>query len=184
LLRILLGGVPRTVDGLLGNDGTQSRYSLDNPMTVPPFDLAQAHRWFGIEFNNAAWELVESPSRTPAETERMLRLAQASFLHWEAVGTPANQQRSLTLLSLAHAVAGLGARAVDLAKQCIELGELHDDLLTQFDRAAEASCMAVGLRSNRMPDDALPWEKKAKALAVTLDDDDRSVIQRLLTLSE
>jgi hypothetical protein len=60
-------------------------------MSAPPFELPKAHRWFGIEFNNAAWELVEAPSRTKSETERMLRLAHASCLHWESVGTPANQ---------------------------------------------------------------------------------------------
>jgi len=147
----------------------------------PPFDLPQAHRWFGIEFNNAAWELVEAATRTKAETERMLRLAHASCLHWESVGTPANEQRGLVLLAMAHAVAGLGGRAVALAQQAIELGETHDELLTPFDRAAASTCMATALRSNRELKDLPAWEAKVQALIATLDADDRPVIQRMLT---
>ncbi len=149
-------------------------------MSAPPFDLAQAHRSFAIEFNNAAWELVEAPSRTPAETERMLRLAHGSCLHWEAVGTPANTQRGLVLLAMAHAVAGLGNRAVNLAQQALELGNTHDDLLTPFDRAAATACMATALRSDGELQDVPAWEAKTKCLAVNLDEDDRTVIHRLL----
>jgi hypothetical protein len=147
----------------------------------PPFELSKAHRWFGIEFNNAAWELVEAASRTPAETERMLRLAHASCLHWEAVGTLANTQRGLVLLAMAHAVAGLGSRAVELAQQAIALGESHDDLLTPFDRAAAAACMATALRGQGDLHDMPAWEAKTNALAANLDEDDRTVIQRLLS---
>src|SRR5262245_13067406 len=150
-------------------------------MSAPPFDLPKAHRWFGIEFNNAAWELVEAPSRTKSETERMLRLAHASCLHWESVGTPANQQRGLVLLAMAHAVAGLESRAVELATQVIELGQAHDDLLSAFDRAAAAACMATALRSNGQLEEAADWATRTRSLAATVEDDDRSMIERLLT---
>jgi hypothetical protein len=152
-------------------------------MSAPPVDLPQAHRWFGIEFNNAAWDLVEAPARTAAETERMLRLAHASCLHWESIGTPANEQRGLVLLTMAHAVAGIGPRAVDLAKRCLEVGQAHDELLTPFDRAAAVASMATALRSNRQPAEATEWETKARALMAQLEGDDRPVIQRMLTAS-
>jgi len=111
----------------------------------------------------------------------MLRLAHASCLHWESVGTPANQQRGLVLLAMAHAVAGLGCRAVELAMQAIELGQVHDDLLSGFDRAAAAATMATALRSSGQPQDAPDWVTRAQSLAATLEDDDRSMIERLLT---
>ena len=38
-------------------------------MTAHPFDLAKAHRWFAVEFNNLAWELYELPARTAEETD-------------------------------------------------------------------------------------------------------------------
>jgi len=151
-------------------------------MPTPPFDLSQANCWFGIEFNNAAWELVEAPSRTADETERMLRLAHASCLHWESVGTPANEQRGLVLLAMAHAVAGLGTRAVELARCCLAIVKVHDNLLTPFDRAAAAACMATALRSHGQHSEAAEWNAKAQALALALEEDDRPVIGRMLTV--
>jgi hypothetical protein len=152
-------------------------------MPTAPFDLAQANRWFGIEFNNAAWDLLEAPSRTADETERMLRLAHASCLHWESVGTPANEQRGLVLLAMAHALAGLGARAVALAECCLAVGKVHDGLLTPFDRAAAAACMSTALRSNGKSADASVWEGTTRELLAALEDDDRIVIQRMLRTS-
>ena len=149
-------------------------------MPTAPFDLAQANRWFGIEFNNAAWDLLEAPSRTADETERMLRLAHASCLHWESIGTPANEQRGLVLLAMAHAVAGLGHRAVALARGSVALGEAHDDLLTPFDRAAAAACMATALRSDGKSADASDWESRTQSLAAALEEDDRIVIRRMV----
>ncbi len=152
-------------------------------MSAPSFDLSQAHRWFGIEFNNTAWDLVEAPVRTAAETERMLCLAHASCLHWASIGTPANEQRGLVLLALAHAVAGIGTRAVELAKRCLDVGTSHNELLTPFDRAAAAAVMATALRSNHRPADAREWETNARSLLAQVEEDDRPVIQRILTAS-
>ena len=149
-------------------------------MPTAPFDVPQANRWFGIEFNNAAWDLLEASSRTADETERMLRLAHASCLHWESIGTPANQQRGLVLLAMAHAVAGLGARAVALAERCLAVGNAHDRLLTSFDRAAAAACMARALRSNGKSADAADWECRTQSLAAALEEDDRKVVERML----
>ncbi|NJM49445.1 MAG: hypothetical protein HC860_27425 [Alkalinema sp. RU_4_3] len=36
-------------------------------MSQPPFDVAVAHRWFAVEFNNRAWDLVEKTDRTADE---------------------------------------------------------------------------------------------------------------------
>jgi hypothetical protein len=149
-------------------------------MPTAPFDVPQANRWFGVEFNNAAWDLIEAPSRTADETERLLRLAHASCLHWESIGTPANEQRGLVLLTMAHSVAGLGARAVALAEWCLAVGNAHDNLLTPFDRAAAAACMARALSSMGRSADAADWESQSQFLAAALEKDDRSVIQRML----
>src|SRR5262249_26755760 len=97
------------------------------------------------------------------------------------IGTPANTQRGLVLLAMAHAVAGLGSRAVELAQQAVEVGQSHDDLLTPFDRAAAAACMATALRSKGDLRDVPTWEAKTNSLAGDLDEDDRTVIQRLLS---
>lgn len=50
-------------------------------MNPPPFDLAQAHRWFAIALNNTAWELVELPERTDEQAQRMIHAAHAACYH-------------------------------------------------------------------------------------------------------
>jgi len=34
-------------------------------MAEPSFDLAAAHRWFGVELNNGTWDALTSGSVTP-----------------------------------------------------------------------------------------------------------------------
>jgi hypothetical protein len=48
-------------------------------MADPPFDIEHAHRWFAVELNNIAWNLVESPHRSPTDNERMINAAHAAF---------------------------------------------------------------------------------------------------------
>lgn len=150
-------------------------------MSEPAFDLAAAHRWFAIEFNNAAWDLVESAGRSPEEAERMLHLAHAACLHWLEAGKPVNHMRALSLLAHAHACAGSGRLAVGFARRCAEIG-LELDNQTPFDRAGAASAMACALRADGQLHDAQTWESKARQLAAELEDDDRQVIERLLNL--
>ncbi|MFN0019032.1 MAG: hypothetical protein ACKVP0_12280 [Pirellulaceae bacterium] len=68
-------------------------------MADAPFDLAKAQRWFAIECNNAAWELLDKPGRTADETERLLHVAHASVHHWLAAGNAMNQLRGVVLLA-------------------------------------------------------------------------------------
>ena len=41
-------------------------------MATPPFDLARAHRWFAVELNNLAWDLVEAQERSASDIARMI----------------------------------------------------------------------------------------------------------------
>jgi hypothetical protein len=51
-------------------------------VAAPSFDLQQAHRYFSAECFNRAWDLIDKPSRTPAEDETMLQLGLSSLWHW------------------------------------------------------------------------------------------------------
>ncbi len=51
-------------------------------MAEPTFDLYQAHRYFSAECFNRAWDLIDKPSRTPAEDETMLQFGLTSLWHW------------------------------------------------------------------------------------------------------
>jgi hypothetical protein len=149
-------------------------------MTEPGFDVAVAHRWFAIECNNAAWDLVESSSRAVDDTQRMLDLAHAAAWHWSQVGKPINQLRAVNLLATAYIAAGLSASALQQAERGRQLaGELRD-ALTPFDRACVHGALAAALQlAGRSAESHLEYEI-AYATAGEFDNpDDRAVFERL-----
>lgn len=79
-------------------------------MADAPFDIPRAQRWFAVECNNLAWDLLDKPDRTADETERMLHAAHASVHHWLAVGNELNRLRGMVLLANVYAGAGLAVR--------------------------------------------------------------------------
>jgi tetratricopeptide (TPR) repeat protein len=146
-----------------------------------PMDQASAQRWFAVEFNNEAWNIIESPEKSPDQMERLVHLAHAACLHWSAVGDSLHRQRALDLLAHAYAAAGRGEQAVDYAEQARRLSEQHGDKQTPFDRAEACATMAVALAAAGRRTDAEPWRSKATEASKDLDADDRSVINRILS---
>lgn len=104
-------------------------------MPAAPFDEPTAHRWFAVEFNNQAWELVERSEISPDEVDAMVHLAHATCIHWLSVGSIVNQVRGQSLLATVYSKAGFGEAAVRHAEKCIQLSEVADDQTTPFDRA-------------------------------------------------
>src|SRR5258707_521842 len=119
-------------------------------MSQPPFDLAQAHRWFAIEFNNRAWDLVEQSSRSAEETVEMIHAAHAAAIHWQAVGTKLHAQRAENLLATAYLQAGHSEPALFHAQRGLMLGEQNAAVQTLFDQATTlaAAARAYELASN------------------------------------
>ncbi len=111
-------------------------------MKPPPFDPLPAHRWFAIECNNLAWDLIEAESHTAEDLERMIHAAHASCHHWLRVGAPLNHQRAQCLLATAYAVANFPEAAVRHAERCLALGQETGDEQTPFDRATAYGCAA------------------------------------------
>jgi hypothetical protein len=146
-------------------------------------DQASAERWFAMEFNNEAWNIVESPRRSPEQIERLLHLAHAACLHWSAAGDSLNRQRALDLLTHAYAAAGRGELSVEYAEQARRLSEEHSDKQTPFDRAEACATMAIAHGAAGRLSDADAWRAKALAAATGLEPDDRIVIERLLERS-
>jgi hypothetical protein len=126
-----------------------------------PMDQAGAQRWFAVEFNNEAWNLIEAPHRSPEQVERLLHLAHAACLHWSSVDDSLNRQRALDLLAHAYTTAGRGAQAVEYAEQAWQLGERHCDKQTPFDGAEACATMAVTLAAAGRSADAEDWKKKS-----------------------
>lgn len=148
-------------------------------MAEPPFDLAKANRWFGVEFNNQAWELVEKPSRLGEETQQMIHLAHAALLHWQAVGTALNRQRAECLLATAYTAAREAGLAVRHAERCLSLSAQNEKEESPFDRATALGCAACAhaLAGNAAQGQRL--RTLAGAAAASLDADDRLVYDQL-----
>lgn len=106
-----------------------------NNMADPPFDLDKAHRWFAIELNNRAWDLLEAAELSDARADELVHVAHGSLYHWLQVGTSANHVRALCLLTNACAAAGRGAEAVRYARQCVELSQANAEALADWDFA-------------------------------------------------
>jgi hypothetical protein len=152
-------------------------------MSEPPFDLAKAHRWFAVEFNNVAWELCELPARTAEETERMIDAAHASLQHWRHAGTVLNELRGQVLLATCYVAAGQvegalrhGYRACELIPAAAEAPPF--DLVGAWGSAAGAAALAG------KNDDAQRMRSEALAALARLDDeDDRRVATQLWKLA-
>jgi hypothetical protein len=104
-------------------------------MSEPTFDLAAAHRWFAVEANNAAWELVTREDRTQDEDIQLLDQAHAAAWHWRHAGGAVQAQRAAVLLANAYAAAELPEGAVLHAKRALALLDAHAGELADWDRA-------------------------------------------------
>ena len=133
------------------------------------------HRYFAMECNNRAWELVAQISRTPAECVEMLNSAHASALHWAAVGTELNQMRAKTLLAEVHALSGFGDSALRLASEIrpFFLDRETEDWELAFVHTIYAHAAAVA-RDERGHRSA--YAEAVAAVANIADDEDRKIV--------
>jgi hypothetical protein len=148
-------------------------------MTAPSFPLQEAHRWFAIELNNLAWDLLESTSRSEEENERMVHAAHASTFHWLQVGTTLNHLRAQCLLATVYSALGYGDCALRHAERCLALSEEVGDLQTPFDRASAHGCASVAYACVRAWTRSEEQRKAAAEAAIGLDAEEKAVFESL-----
>lgn len=85
--------------------------------------IDQWHRWFAVECNNRAWDLIDKETRSPEEDREMLYLAYAAAYHWSKVGKPVNDARADVTLAHAHALLGQGEPALEYARRSLAFFE-------------------------------------------------------------
>ena len=112
-------------------------------MTEPSFDLSQAHRWFAVELNNRAWDLVETAELSADDINEMIGVAHAAKIHWQAIGNRLNLLRAECLLATAYVKAQLAQSAVYHAEKCIGYSDQVGDEQTAFDQASTHGCAAA-----------------------------------------
>lgn len=106
-----------------------------------PVDTEKIHRWFAVECNNRAWDLLEN-QRTPEQNIELLHVAHASAHHWAMGGDQLNRARAECVVANAHAALGDGAAALRHAHICIDLNTAAADTCTDWDRAFAADALA------------------------------------------
>jgi hypothetical protein len=149
-------------------------------MNQPKFDLKQANRWFAVELNNLAWNLVEAAERSPADEERMIHAAHAACYHWLEVGNLLNHLRAQCLLATAYTKVRFGQAAVNHAQRCVELSGEAGDTQTAFDRATAHGCASTAYALMGQMDDAIAQHRLAMAAAEGFDDpSEAEVLHRL-----
>lgn len=149
-------------------------------MSSPPFDVAKAHRWFAIELNNRAWDLIESPARTVDEVAEMLSVAHGSRYHWEHAGTTLNHLRAELLVAAAYLAAAKPDLSLAYAQRALVMGEQPNSGATPFDRASIYGALASALSQLGDREQAAGYYRQALEHAAHFEHaDDRAVFDKL-----
>ena len=112
------------------------------------YTIEQAHKFFGIELNQLTWTLLNNPSRTVEEDEKMIHSAHGSHFHWLHCGTKVNEQRGEWLISRVYSVLGIPERAMYHALKCKKLTEDYSNDMCDFDIAYSDEAMARAYACN------------------------------------
>jgi hypothetical protein len=141
------------------------------------------HRFFGVELNNATWDLIErlTPASSLEEQERMLYGAYASCYHWMRVGTAANRARGEHLISRAALAAGMPGLARRHAERCLQLCREHPDVVEDWDVAFAHEALARALAAGGELDGAAVERRLATELAAAVEDEeDRRALEEAM----
>jgi hypothetical protein len=115
--------------------------------TKPEFDTDNAHLWFGVEFNNGIFPLLDKVDRTEEETEKMISMAYASTLHWTNYSkhTVANRARGENMIATALTYAGRKEAAIHHAQRNYEIVFNNINDVSDFDISYALMVMARSL---------------------------------------
>ncbi len=137
---------------------------------------AADHRRLGADLFNRVWTLLETPDRTPAQTDEMIHAAHASRYHWTLGGEPANLARGEWQVARVYSTLGRGEPALWHARRCLELCEAHG--LADWDLAAALEAMARAHATAGNAQEATRYKGRATAaLDGIADPADREVIE-------
>lgn len=151
---------------------------MATPTTTDP---NQWHRYFAVQGNNRAWDLVEQ-SRGAAADPAVLDAAHASAWHWRAIGTELNHMRADMLLAEVHALLGHGKTALAYAEvmKAYFLGKPDTpDWEIAFVHAIHAhAAHAAGQAEVH----AAAYRAASASIAAIADDEDRAVVLKTFAL--
>ena len=113
-----------------------------------PTLTGEQHRRLAADLFNQVWTLIETPDRTPEQTDAMIHAAHASRQHWSlASGAgPENLARGEWQCSRVYSVLGRGEPALWHARRVLEICESNGigdwDLAFAYEALARANTVA------------------------------------------
>ncbi|MBX3095241.1 MAG: hypothetical protein KF812_00100 [Fimbriimonadaceae bacterium] len=145
-------------------------------MAEAPFELSAGHRWFAIESNNAAWDLLSESNRDEDGDEAMIHLAHAALYHWSQVGQPINRLRGYLLLAKAYVETDEVEGALRWADMAIHSLESTPDA-NAFDRVCALAVAAEALSMAGEEEEAVSLAEDAVEAFTGIDDkEERDVL--------
>lgn len=138
------------------------------------------HRILAVNYFNAAWELIDLASRTPAQDRDMLALTFASRQHWQEAGG-ADDNLVVADWQVAHAasLAGLGDLALLFARAAVDRAESSDVPAWLKASTHEGLARAHAAAGDRPSYDA-EAARCRELLGQVDDDEDRALVQSQL----
>jgi DNA-binding transcriptional MerR regulator len=150
----------------------ESPQAPDTPGGLTP----EEERRVAVDLFNHVWELLETPSRTVEQDDRMVHAAHASRYHWERVGDATNLVAGEWQCSRVYSVLGRGEPAVHHAQRALEIAQGAD--ITGF---FLATCYEALARAHAVAGDgrAEGYRRQAQAAAEAITDgEEREIFDR------
>jgi hypothetical protein len=163
--------------------GFEGWHELVSKVGTRDVNERELHRWFGVELNNATWDMVDNvlgPDSPAGDKDQALYGAYAAAYHWTQVGTVANQCRGEYLIHATAIAVGLPDLALRHALRCAEYAAARPDLMTSFDLACSAEALARGHAAVGDASAATEHLARARELTTTLDAEDRPYMEERL----
>ena len=138
------------------------------------------HRELAAETYNAAWDLLDSPDRTPEDDDRALTLAFTSRHHWEEAGG-GDEQLAVGDWFIGHVaahvgLAGVAQRYSQRALDRVERAGIGGWLKASVNEGMARAAAVAGNAEDRARYTTLAYE----ALEAVEDPDEREVIEEQL----
>lgn len=140
----------------------------------------QLHRFFGVELNNATWDLLErvDGSSPVEEREQLLYGAYAACSHWLEVGNAANHARGEYMIARAALRLGKAALGLEHAQRCLELVLANPGEMEDWDEPFAREVLARGLAAINAPEAArIELERSLELTAQVGDPADQEILR-------
>jgi hypothetical protein len=155
------------------------------PVVSPPGPTAEEtapwQRRLAAQANNRAWDLSESASRSPAQSQEMLHAAHAAMHLWSIVGTDNHKAHALELLAHVHALLGNAEAASTYLAACSPYlcGPERQPWEVAMIHAVAAN---VASATNDASDHRLHYAKARELIDALPDAEDREILEAALAV--